>query len=1155
MALLAPSAFAQEDAPNDSAAAQETNDSVTVESAPEETAESSEATPQPELLNRLIYIPFRSLQRVLKNNDATAVVPYAEYLELLRHYWKQHGPDNTPDAVITKASYLAKVEEEVARVTVELEVTVLKKSGWATLPLSFGKSAIGTITSDEDDNTLLKGADSGAYELLLRGVGKKTVSLELLAAVSTTPEARSFELNCPTVGINELQVTIPEGDQTIQVSPVEVLLPAEGNSESQTVAKAALGATQHFAVRWFPRAGSRPQMDLLTSVTNNVVVNIEPQLIQTTNSFTWEVLRGEMQEATVLVPTDSRVIDVVAKKGRIQSWETTAADGHQQIRVQLIKPVTGKLQIDIQTERIPKGDTLHLLGRTDDNVLHGLHADNVVREAGLLAISTDPSLTLITQQQSGVKRSSVPSQQSGRVVWEFTGIRSQLAVQVKPVEPRLTAQQSSQLVFSDAELRLMTHIDFMVERAGVFELQLKYPESLTIDSVRADGMSEFNVDKDGGTITLSLTNRRQGSIGVDVRGHQAFDAVAENAETVLPGIEPLHVERSTGQVTVFAPRFLDVITIDEKRTGLNPASGQSGNVGRAVAVSSWNFTQHPWALAVRTSHRPAQVDAVVATTAQVEPEIVRFDSEIRLTVRNAGLDTFRIAAPESIADDIRFRSLNSQHVIQQRDKAQTAEDGWVTWTLVLQNEATGLVRLGAGWEQTAGEADEQETRSFSAEPLRVLTPYPDDSSQKRKVTLTQVRGELRLLRHDSLSITAEANGDTTESIDVRELEFLPTEGFLAFRYFAQPAGAVVSVREHAIHEVVATVVSKAAIEIVTERQPLASYRCRYRVTTSKRQRLRIDVPVGSELQAPLLNDRRTTFEPADDVTADEHWQPYYINISRKENSDESFLLTFQLRCPIVEPETFPWEGNGGEQLLRTPRIDPGGSAVVQETRVGVWTPDTVSLFGKPANWTPIGHQSWSPLRPLQSSTDHNAAAALSEWVAADNSSSDFAHQGNATVFRALGSETTLQTSWWNRPFMVAIISGAIVLIGLILRPTSWENRITLILLALVAVAIWRLFDAGAATQVVSAGSPGLLAVAGIWLTSLLLGRSQKTPTKPEDSDNNSGSASEGNNDSPPDADSGSTDTTSPGAQSTESPPDEANSESDDSESTDRTGGE
>jgi len=543
-------------------------------SAAEVLPEATTGKPGPESWNRLVYVPIHELKKLFHNDDTAAVVPYAEYLQLLNTYSSKHKIDLSPEAVITKAVYTTNIEENVAKISVEFDIRILKQDGWASLPLSFGSTTIARITSDSDENTILKGANEGKYDLLLQGAGPRKVTLELMASVLTSPEARSFELNCPAVAINELQVTVPEGNQTVQISPHELLLPVEDTDNSRTVAQATFGARSQFAVHWFSEAESRP-----------------------------------------------------------------------------------------------------------------------------------------------------------------------------------------------------------------------------------------------------------------------------------------------------------------------------------------------------------------------------------------------------------------------------------------------------------------------------------------------------------------------------------------------------------VHEVVATVVSKAAIEVVTAKQPLASYRCRYQMVTSERQRLRIELPAYSELQAPLLNNRRTTVELAQDTEAAEGWQSYYIDISRKEPSDQNFLLSLQFRCPIVETDGIPYEGKGGTQLLRTPRIgDHSGRTVVKETRIGIWTPSHVSVSAEPDHWTAVGYPSWTILHPLKSSHDPNAASSLADWIGDKKTSSEFPHQGNATVFRNLGSKTILQTTWWNRPFVVMIVSGALILIGLVLRRTSWENRIKLVLVSLVIITACGLFDSYAVRQAVDAGAIGLMTVAAIWTTSLLSGRfphrESSSPT------NNNESQTDGNDHSP-----------------------------------------
>jgi hypothetical protein len=83
-------------------------------------------------------------------------------------------------------------------------------------------------------------------------------------------------------------------------------------------------------------------------------------------------------------------------------------------------------------------------------------------------------------------------------------------------------------------------------------------------------------------------------------------------------------------------------------------------------------------------------------------------------------------------------------------------------------------------------------------------------------------------------------------------------------------------------------------------------------------------------------------------------------------------------------------------------------------------------------------------------------------------------------------------TWWSRPFLFWMISGTLVLLGLILRRTSWENRITLVLLAIFAVAMYSLKGDNSTPQYVAMAWPGILVVGGIWLTGLLIGQKNGT---------------------------------------------------------------
>ena len=131
--------------------------------------------------------------------------------------------------------------------------------------------------------------------------------------------------------------------------------------------------------------------------------------------------------------------------------------------------------------------------------------------------------------------------------------------------------------------------------------------------------------------------------------------------------------------------------------------------------------------------------------------------------------------------------------------------------------------------------------------------------------------------------------------------------------------------------------------------------------------------------------------------------------------------------------------------------------------------------------------------PLKSPSAAVAASAVNDWIDPQQAASgDFPTQGSASVYRAVGRQQEVIVTWWSRAFLFWMISGTLVLIGLILRRTSWENRITLVLLAMFAVAMFSLSGDNSTAQYVAMAWPGILVVGGIWLTGLLIGQRNGT---------------------------------------------------------------
>ena len=265
----------------------------------QEDADTAPAAPE----ERTIYVPYMELGGVFEKLGAGVIMPYEEWLEL----WRVEEPgDRAVDAVITATSYTATVERDLARIRAELTVNVLGDA-WAEIPIRFGEAAVGAVDGDAED-VLLRGTGDGTYSLLLGKTGQQQVVLKLVARVRTSPDGRDFTFATPTVGITNFELVIPEADQTVEITPHLVSLPVEDQGDDETHIKASLGSTNQITARWHPRASVKPEMELLSSVTNHTQVSVEDGLIHTDAYLTYDVLRGSLDEIRIAVPADHRIL-------------------------------------------------------------------------------------------------------------------------------------------------------------------------------------------------------------------------------------------------------------------------------------------------------------------------------------------------------------------------------------------------------------------------------------------------------------------------------------------------------------------------------------------------------------------------------------------------------------------------------------------------------------------------------------------------------------------------------------------------------------------------------------------------------------------------------------------------------------------------------
>jgi len=1164
-------------------------------------------------LERLIYLPYRNLKDVFAKHGSTVFMPYAEYLKL----WEQSQAPGKKDVegVITESHYTASVDKSLLRIKAELTVRILGKP-WVEVPVTFGRAAVGKLTADKEGQVLLRGTGDGKYALLFGEAGEHKVTLELAAAITTSPDGRTADFSVPPVGVTTFELAIPEADQTVEISPQLVGLPVDG-AAGETRIKANLGSTTRVSARWHPRTSLKPDMDLLASVKNLQKVSLRDGLVHTDAWLEYDVLRGEMTELAIAVPLGQRILGVTSPNSKLRGWKKADEANRQTVTVEFLSPVKGKVTIEVHTEREFAADAIEVAGRDDGGKYLGIHSVDAVRESGQITVAAANDLSLQFEQVKDLGRiedDKVESliREAGAASFKFYSPNIRLSILAKPVEPRLQVNSNYAFEFSDDELQLNSTLNYTIERAGIFELSLNLPDGLEVDSVSGITSGHLQYDQnnprerkiatalanltsiqfsntpltdvvatlarqhgfpiilepialdDAGIptnepMTLSVSRislqsalklmlqdlqltfliedevlkittidvalaRRSGqgisavrehhvegesprvlrivlqrktaadsTLQIQIKAHTSFEEASDSVELTLPIPEPLNVERETAQVQLIAEEALEVVTDQDAVVGAQPMPLAAGSTSQGKRVAAaWTFNRRPVEIPISTLRRPTRLTASVGTTATVKEEIVEVKTQLTYNVQFAGVDTFRFAVPESLAKDPQITSLESGSApaIKQKVKAEEAEDGWVTWTVTMQRDVIGRHRFQVTWDLKPETADEKAAAASSSttiETVRVLGLTEDDADTP--VELSDVLGEIVVQKDRALSVSATTLDDGLEVIDVRELSLLPQSGALAYRYYVQNAvGIKVDATKHEIQKVVETVVMRSLVEVVARKELTAAYRCRYWMQSSERQRLQVDIPVGSNLLGVFVDGKQVNPEKNTVPVEEEGWDSYFINVARSNNSDQPFGLTIQMETEIATKDRVPFDGWKSGQVLRLPQIGGLGQSGVasQETQIVVWAPEDFWLLGDPENFV---NRSRLDLETAISLVDPRGSNNLrwspkvgTDWVGVGEAGFiDFPTEGTPFVFTNLGGAKSITVTWASMPRYTWLFSGALVLIAVLLRRIPWDHKLLILVVLAFVTTLAGLSFPGWIPAVVATMKYGLYALAGIWI--------------------------------------------------------------------------
>jgi|GEM_PF-6921859 len=843
-----------------------------------------------------IYVPYRDLQKVFEKEGQGVFLPYSEFRALWeKAYRLPDDPERaTVNAAVRSASYVGVADGETVRFTAELEIEVLAK-GWQRVPLNFGGVGIEEATLEGEPALLVPTA--AGYDLVLEGVGRRTLRLVLRVGAPASGDTHVAHLTLPPVPLAKLSLKVPGIDTEVQVTPR--LAGSTGTTpDGHTELIAFLGPVSKVDLSWRRRPDEGPKVDALIFAQETTDVLVDRGVVKTDFQATLSILRASLDALTLVVPADAVVLYVDGQG--LRTWERSP-DGTT-IRLTLREPVKETWALRVGLERalanLPAEVALPLVG------IQGLE-----REAGFLRLRAAEGVKVDPREVPGliqVDIKDLPQPLQGAVVgkafgWRHPARPGVVTAAVEALAPRLSAAVGNRVGIRPEGVSVVAVAVLTVERAGIFGVSFDIPGALEVTSVNVQGAelddwTRVAVEPGQQTLRVAFRDRLLGSASVIVVGRLPLTLPEEQGkESALdvPLVRLRDAQHVRGYVAIHSDLAID--RRETARTGLTVLEGdvppaleppQLPEGGLPLALR-FEHREGAVALSLALKRKAATVTGDVETALRLEPDRTKVSITLRWRVEFRGVDTFRFRGPLDLAKRVHIKAgLTGMDLLEPEEepKPEGAPANWRatrgTWTLKLAAPRQGVIEVPL----TVDDRPETPLTAGATRAVEVPVFVPVEADGK---PLPNTRHSASVQR-DPLLEVAVGKVEKGEEIDVRELPRTLTspDAFLAFRSFDPEHAITLQLTKHEYERVAEVVISHMHLDtVVPSSEKRGTTEAYLVVRNNDRQSLEVRLPGGAELRAVNVDGKPQTPFKGKDGT---HLIPLVSGLRK----DQAFVVAF-----------------------------------------------------------------------------------------------------------------------------------------------------------------------------------------------------------------------------------------------------------------------
>jgi len=954
--------------------------------------------------------------------------------------------------VVESVAARGEVTLDMAQLSLDFGVT-LEEAGPVWVPIRLD-GLKGLCKASEAEHELpLRTVGGDAWEVELRDQGHHAVRVDVNVPVRTTVEGHRIEFATPEAATTSVEFEI--GSRVIDARA--------GDGQRATVAPIAGGNRSRISAHLTPRsrielswrivADPGFQLAPLLSMRGNIAIDIDPGSFRTRSSWSISPIRGNTRTLELRLHPEDEVLEVEVDGQHLPAG-IERADGMTRLTIPLTEPLrTDPPTRLVMMTRRPLSSPRVTFG--------GFPLTYAKDQSGAVGIT--PSANLWIDQTAGrsLRRidpgTELPEELRSRpntvLAYQFFDQPFELKLGVEPSQPSVYSESRTTLRLDAGQARLDTWVVYRSGKGRLFEVNLRMPRGLELESVGPDDVVEssrvtaeaagsgapFRTTEVSRAVTVRLTERARE--GGDFRLHLVGRQSLVPSQPVSVALfQPDGTSIGGGRIAILTERDVTVDRPDSPvgKSGepfrpepTEPPSDWSWPADHTAASSPVMWIQydgHPARIPLNVTVHPISVSHATRLNLTVTPRGTDLRQESDVTVRFGTLGYIEVAVSPAL--DGRWEVENGD-VVKREDRGKTPE-GYRLVRLTPAREIVDTLRLKFRMRLPMRPENDRATE-LRIPWLRII----GGTSEPMRVQVASDPGVLLRPRGQGWSNIRREDADEAG-------EGGPPFQFVQTRAESETAPLLIEATRRAVAELPSLVASRLWLKTWQGPEGDLQTRARYWVVKHELE-LALVLPIGAEwVGAKVMGEVVDEFEPLPRPGGYRFAFPPHVG------SDPVLVeLEYNVPARFVGSD---W---------RPPRLIGGG--VVQQTLWEVRVPWGRALVGTPSGWSDENQWYWDDYMWKRRSS--MSPSALPSWVDGRSSRSrgeapDEAIQGSnqGYLFGRPGGPVDMPLLIAHRAVLVAVCSGMVLGVGILVL--AWYPARKLMAASLMAMAM----AAGAAMQ-------------------------------------------------------------------------------------------